>query len=301
MTEFETFRSDNQAMPKKKKFRRKKLASAKKRSFAFQSSHALGKILFYLVIFVCISSSPYWLFDALQKSPFFFIRAIEVQGLNQVSPQDIFGIFRQEQSFWTHGYFDLESRLRKIPWVRDAAIERSFPDKIRIKVDEYEPFARVELKQEHYFVNLEGLLFKAPLTEQFQNLPRISKSNPEEGFSPLVRQSPPLVRQSPAPAGGFAREELLLAIDLIQRVYKGQLTSIEMVDSVVLLSPEKFVLKTAPLEIHLRTTDLANQLQRLNKLLATLVIEPETSYKIDMNFNAFALVKPYPKERAQGK
>ena len=66
----------------------------------------------------------------------------------------------------------LNEKIHSINWVRSAVIERRLPDTLIIKIEEYKPFALLQIKDSHFVISSEGK--------------KIIKDNGRFGYLPVI-------------------------------------------------------------------------------------------------------------------
>ncbi len=79
------------------------------------------------------------------RQPAFALRQIEIAGtLSQVNPAHLEAVVREELrgNFFTMHLADARKSLRRVPWVRDVALRRQWPNRLEIFVIEHSPLAR---------------------------------------------------------------------------------------------------------------------------------------------------------------
>ena len=108
------------------------------------------KFSFGVLTIVLVSLSYYWIKERLYYSPRFDIAFKEINGLEHISQSlvllKINELEEQSQNILTFDLSKLRSNLELLPWVKEAAVRRSFPDKLVIDIEERVPiaFARID-------------------------------------------------------------------------------------------------------------------------------------------------------------
>ncbi|MDD4688256.1 MAG: FtsQ-type POTRA domain-containing protein [Eubacteriales bacterium] len=87
-------------------------------------------------------------------APFFDIKTINVKGNVKVKTESIIQTARifKGENIWTFGSSGAEKRVEKYPYIYDAQITKTFPNKITITVKEYEPYGFVKVKKGLYIL-----------------------------------------------------------------------------------------------------------------------------------------------------
>lgn len=76
-------------------------------------------------------------------SHFFNVKQIEVEGNSRLSRQELLALVegKAQGGLWQVPLEEIRTMLKSNPWIRDVEVARQFPDKLRVKVSEREPFA----------------------------------------------------------------------------------------------------------------------------------------------------------------
>ncbi|MGZ5085686.1 MAG: cell division protein FtsQ/DivIB [Usitatibacter sp.] len=144
-----------------------------------------------------LAGGAWYGFDAISGQP---IRRVEFSG-------DVQRISRVDLDAFVHGVEGAASSgasleairdaARRIPWVRDAAVRRRFPDAVEVAFETHEPFARWA---EGGLVSARGELFAAGYDGY---LPRFS--GPQAAAAQMVREYP-AIRDALAPLASAVTE-----------------------------------------------------------------------------------------------
>lgn len=112
----------------------------------------------------------------LSSHRYFEIAAIEVRGSRAAAPETIarWAGIERGQNIWTVAPVLAEERLRGVPRLRSARIERSFPDRVVIVVEERDPVALVLARSGPLLVDAEASLFPPISGESLEDYPYIT-------------------------------------------------------------------------------------------------------------------------------
>jgi cell division septal protein FtsQ len=101
------------------------------------------------------------LYIALSRSPYLEIKNIEIKGAKMVSAEEVIELtgIRSGNNILTVNTFRAEKALGGHPYVEDAAVHLSLPDKVVVKLTEREPFLIVNLEG-LYLMDRKGVIFK---------------------------------------------------------------------------------------------------------------------------------------------
>ncbi|UCD56358.1 MAG: FtsQ-type POTRA domain-containing protein [Candidatus Hydrogenedentota bacterium] len=133
--------------------RRQRVLMARKKRVARAAASAVKLLLFGVAVAVLTVD----VLDYLHSSPKFSIAHIAVNGNTHVTACEIIaksGIVEEENIFGVNVRISAAA-IREIPWMRDARIQRRFPDEIHIETVERRPVALVLLR-ELFYIDGEG-------------------------------------------------------------------------------------------------------------------------------------------------
>ena len=122
------------------------------------------KLSFGLLLASTLSYGLYWVRDGLYHSPRFNIAITEINGLQQISQnQVLLKISELAQPDRNLVRFDLD-RLRRnlelIPWVKTVVVRRVLPDKLIVDIEERQPVAFARVGQGTLLIDEEGTLLE---------------------------------------------------------------------------------------------------------------------------------------------
>ncbi|MCB1465456.1 MAG: FtsQ-type POTRA domain-containing protein [Nitratireductor sp.] len=104
----------------------------------------------------------------------FRVADIEIKGIKEISRIDILtnidlGVERSLFSFDVHA---AREDLKRLPWVRDVAVSKAYPDKLVVEIVERKPFAVWQNGQALYVVGRDGTEI-GPYDDRFAGLPLV--------------------------------------------------------------------------------------------------------------------------------
>lgn len=161
-----------------------------------------------LVLGLAITAEAGWLVHSGRAAPVIAqasaaaglrIVSVEVTGNSEVSKLDVvantdLGPYRSLFSLDVHKVRD---DLKKLAWVHDAKVVKSYPDRLLIEISEREPVAVWQEKKQLWLVDRSGGVI-APFDERFVNLPlMVGKGANEKSASILsiARRHPQLMAE----------------------------------------------------------------------------------------------------------
>lgn len=80
---------------------------------------------------------------SLLGSQFFNVKQIELEGNHRLSREELLALVEGKANggLWQVPLEEIREILKRNPWIRDVEVARQFPDKVRVKISEREPFA----------------------------------------------------------------------------------------------------------------------------------------------------------------
>lgn len=122
------------------------------------------KLSFGLLLISMLSFGLYWMRDRLYHSPRFDVAITEINGLQNISQNQVLVKIRElQQPDRNLIRLDLD-RLRRslelIPWVKTVVVRRVLPDKLMIDIEEREPVAFARVAQGTLLIDGEGILLE---------------------------------------------------------------------------------------------------------------------------------------------
>lgn len=134
--------------------------------------------------------------DAVASLPFFHLAgdaAIQVEGNKRLSKATVLEMAQVQEgaSLLAVSPRRVEKALLQHPWVKSAAVDRRWPNRLNIRVEEFEPLAVVHLDK-MYFLSTDGIIFKALDADDHPDLPIITGLRPEH-VQPWETQPGPLL------------------------------------------------------------------------------------------------------------
>ncbi len=148
-------------LPKKRKRRKIVRIRKKRKPEGRNERRGRRKLIVFLFLAVCavIIVGAF----AMLKAPFFNIRAVECEGQQSLTQEQIMNIaqVRVGANIFATNIEEAEKRLNSNPEIMDAKIKRVFPDKLRILVTEAKIVAYTEAESKLLLIDAEGKIIKA--------------------------------------------------------------------------------------------------------------------------------------------
>lgn len=140
------------------------------------------------------------LFLWLRSSDVFAVRTVTATASERVAEEDVSRIASEAlgASLLRLSTSDLEKALLALPYVRSAEVYRGFPNTLEVRLEEYEPVARLKVGDGAVWLVAEnGRVLEAVIPPRGAALPLIVPATPEspepgQEISELVKQAVPL-------------------------------------------------------------------------------------------------------------
>lgn len=110
---------------------------------------------------------------ALSSTVGFRIEHIDIEGRNETSPDDLRGALALDRGAPIFGFDTAAAhdRLKRLPWVRTATIERHMPDTVLLRIVERKPIALWQLEGKFSLIDTEGAVIPIDDIARFGKLP----------------------------------------------------------------------------------------------------------------------------------
>lgn len=135
----------------------------------------VGGLGLVLAAFFGLSAGLMQLYRYCTTSEYFLIEAIDIQGAQQLSTDDIIylsGLQKGKNSLSIH-IPDIEKRLLTNPWVEKVSIKRELPHRFVISITERIPQFWVLKEGSLYYLDKSGILIAPVESKNFQSLPTL--------------------------------------------------------------------------------------------------------------------------------
>jgi cell division protein FtsQ len=122
------------------------------------------KLSFGLLLISMLSFGLYWMRDRLYHSPRFDVAITEINGLQNISQNQVLVKIRElqqpDRNLMRLDLDRLRHSLELIPWVKTVVVRRVLPDKLMIDIEEREPVAFARVAQGTLLIDGEGILLE---------------------------------------------------------------------------------------------------------------------------------------------
>lgn len=122
-----------------------------------------------------IYNSYVQILEKTSRSLGFVINNVEVHGNQRTKKVDIIAslAIQPKAPLYTLDLSDLAQRLQKLTWIKQALIQRQWPDTLKITIQERSPFALWQTNNKLQLVDREGIIIPTDKVQDFYSLPHI--------------------------------------------------------------------------------------------------------------------------------
>ncbi len=167
---------------RKRKRNRKKIKKVPLRIRAKAFALKTVKVMAAVAVLALLGLTVRTIHAELLTNEFFSIKTIEVSSMERVSRDEVLRLSKLRPGL---NIFSIDTdktveRIKRHPWIEDAVVKRSFPDKVEIVVKERVPIALVKL-DELYVMDINGVVFKRFSIDDRLDLPVVTGLDPDAG------------------------------------------------------------------------------------------------------------------------
>ncbi len=150
--------------------RRKKIQRIKSVTFS------LFKLATFISLFYLVVVGGYRGYRYVMASPYFDISDITIDGNINLNRDDILSVanIKIGQNIFSVNTGEIYKRLKGHPWIKDTAVKKEMPDRLKIKINEREPVAILK-SNKLYLIDDEGVVLAKLNGESDMNFPLIVK------------------------------------------------------------------------------------------------------------------------------
>ncbi len=142
--------------------------------------NAAAGVLTTVFVLLALSGAALW----LVRLPLFNLSAIHIDGdvgRNSAATLRANVLSRLQGNFFTVDMAQTRAAFESVPWVRKAAVQREFPNRLKVVLQEHKPVARWGAEGNPYLVNTFGEVFEVNQGDldarDVQDLPLLSGPN----------------------------------------------------------------------------------------------------------------------------
>jgi cell division protein FtsQ len=157
--------------PRKNRYKKKKPVKNRAETLR-QGVRILLKSAFLALVMVGMSLVFIFVHDVLTQCDYFKAEKIAVEGERILTREEILKTAEIEKgdNLVAMNLRTIQRKLRSHPWIADADVRRTFPDRIHIRIREQEPLAVLDFGKP-FLVNTSGVIFKEAQAAETSGLP----------------------------------------------------------------------------------------------------------------------------------
>lgn len=151
--------------------------------------NAIANVLFSIVLLAMLVSGVWWVI----QRPVFALHVVRVEGEQKRDLRHVNALTIREQAlpkitgnFFTTNLDHVRQAFESVPWVRKASVQRVWPDKLIVALEEHEVLGT--WGEDGRLVSTAGDVFTANLAEAEEDTELISFSGPEGSQKEVVAQ-----------------------------------------------------------------------------------------------------------------
>ncbi len=135
--------------------------------------------LLVLIGFLCVVVGMFWglWYYASHCCSWFCLRTIEVNGTKHLKAKDVIaisGLTLFKDNLLRIDSKEISRRILSNSWVKDAEVEKEFPDKLIIKIKERNPVALLHVRTGYFLIDIDGHLITKTSPKFYKKLPILS-------------------------------------------------------------------------------------------------------------------------------
>jgi cell division protein FtsQ len=119
-----------------------------------------------------LSSATHHITASLSR-PFFPLQEVQITGQIQTYEQDVLDYLgvTEQTSLFGFSAEKARERVKALPWVRDASVQKLFPNALSVMVREHKPFALWQYQGRSFVINASGETIASPVPDDLRALP----------------------------------------------------------------------------------------------------------------------------------
>ena len=148
------------------------------------------KILFYIFIFIFLSTITFFENSViLDKKSFFHLDKIEIDGNKKVNYEVIIEKLNSLKgtNLFLLNHDDIQNILNEDKLIRKFTINKHYPNKIYIKIEEVDLVATIKKNNEKYYLTDNGHLVLLVEELNYESLPEIYGKGAEKNFNDFLQ------------------------------------------------------------------------------------------------------------------
>lgn len=151
--------------------------------------NAVANALFSLVIFAGLVSGVWWVIHR----PVFTLSALKVEAKSGRELRHVNALTIRDQAvskikgnFFTANLDDVRAAFEQVPWVRKASVQRVWPDRLQVTLEEHQVLGT--WGEDGKLISVDGEVFTANLAEAEEDTELLSFSGPDGSEQIVLKQ-----------------------------------------------------------------------------------------------------------------
>jgi cell division protein FtsQ len=240
----------------------------------------LGKGLIGLALCVAMAWAGYMGYRLLRKADYFRLRTVRIVGHQTLTQHDILYLLdlSADATLFQLDLARMGTRLERHPYIKTVTLRREFPDTLIVTVQEREPYLVVQVEDQRFFLDAEGVVLGPFMPQQDQELPQLT------------------LRQQRVLAAGMRlqQEEIQRALEFVRDFKASPIIGTTRLVELSVEESGAVVLEVAPYPFKLRVGEekLDTQLGRLPSVLHYITQQGLAVRSIDLSYRQRVIVIP---------
>lgn len=233
------------------------------------------KGLAVVCFFVFIIFSSFKMVAYLKDSYFFRVKEVNVKGTHFLLKEDITKTLNVKpgMSIFEIDIDRLKERLKKEPWIREARVERRFPNTLNINIQERVPFA-VLLSKDRYLLDDSGFVIK--------------RVDGEKRVNPLIKGAENVDVEI---GSRVSKDEIHTGLEILKSLKSAGLYDLKDISMIDVSQRERASVKTQNMDIRLNTDNFKREISRLKTVSKLLKRDKRRIAYVDLSFKKKIIVK----------
>lgn len=136
------------------------------------------RMALYLLFLLIVSYSAYQLYTHLLEDSFFQVREVEIRGCQKIPKETLLSLAGIEgrPNLFSLALKEISERVESHPWVDQVRVQKVFPNRILIQIEERKPMAILQL-EEPFYIDSNGVIFSRVGDRDEYNFPFLTGLN----------------------------------------------------------------------------------------------------------------------------
>ncbi|MEW6594664.1 MAG: FtsQ-type POTRA domain-containing protein [Thermodesulfobacteriota bacterium] len=169
-------------MPKKKPVKQRLGKPPKNSAFAELRNKLIILGVAFCVVLGALAAGSFLMLKALERSEFFQVTAIRIQGSQRVTKNQILELSGVDihTNLLALDLDEVKARVESHEWVESADVDRNWPNRLQITIRERVPVALVSFREGLFYLDRQGIAFAKVLPPEDLDYPVITGLSREQ-------------------------------------------------------------------------------------------------------------------------